>query len=260
MPTTQGVYRRFICGPYQHALRLRARSRRIEPGATVVTVNFNTLPFLKTLVSAVQRYSPDWLQLLVMDNASTDGSIEWMQQVGVRYHTFSYNVYHPTALDIGFLLAKTEFAIALDIDAFPITDAWVDTLLNPLRAGKVVSGAYNPITHVREPYVHPCCLAMRTADFARRGHSFVEPGVPPGQHGQKDVGVEISLKEQGRLHLLVPTEVRGPGPVGSVFGGVVYHNFYATRFMDPDTALADTYVHRTDPELAWSEAVERFLR
>lgn len=40
----------------------------------------------------------------------------------------------------------------------------------------------------------------------------------------------MSARDGGPLHFLEVTSRFGPGDVGTVFGGVVYHNFYSTRF------------------------------
>jgi hypothetical protein len=73
-------------------------------------------------------------------------------------------------------------------------------------------------------FVHPCYLAMRVEHFARQRHSFVK-------HGRMDVGEHISAEEEGSVAFVDPTEVCGPGALGTVFGGVVYHNFYAARHL-----------------------------
>src|SRR2546425_169352 len=61
-----------------------------------------------------------------------------------------------------------------------------------------------------------------------------------------DVGEIISLSHPGRVHLLPVTESIGPGIVGSVFGGVVYHNFYGMRFTLEEADVLDGRVKRDD--------------
>ena len=74
------------------------------------------------------------------------------------------------------------------------------------------------------------------------------------------MGQALSLREAGRVSLIDATSVRGPGSVGTVFGGAVYHNFYATRFTGVnDQELLDSAVRASDAEAAWAEAVGRYL-
>jgi hypothetical protein len=159
------------------------------------------------------------------------------------------------ALDIGFLLVNTEYVVALDVDAFPLHDRWLDELLAPLSSGLQVSGA-----RLNRQYVHPCCFAIRTARFVERGHSFRSFYRPrsEGRDASGDVGENISEAERGQVRFFDPTEQRGPGDVGTVFGGLVYHNFYSTRFQGTTEKILDAYVAQTDAAAAWDEAVERY--
>jgi glycosyltransferase involved in cell wall biosynthesis len=243
---------RWLRGPYRGLLRARARRRRLVPGVTVVTVNFNGLPFVQVLVAAVERFAPD-ARLLVVDNGSTDGSLEWLAAAGIRVKRLGCNIGHGPALDLGFLEVGTEFAVALDIDAFPISDEWLPKLLQGLDGGADVAGACQkpPATMFGREYIHPCCLAMRTRDFVTKRHSF-RP-----RADEWDVGEGISVHSE-RIAGLPPTSIRGPGAVGTVFGDVVYHNYYSVRFSLTDADRID-WVDRGEPELAWSEAVARYL-
>jgi hypothetical protein len=72
------------------------------------------------------------------------------------------------------------------------------------------------------------------------------------------VGEEISAREAGALRFFEITSQRGPGDVGTVFGDLVYHNFYATRFRASREPTLDGMVEPGDPERAWQEALRRY--
>jgi hypothetical protein len=116
-------------------------------------------------------------------------------------------------MDIGVLLARTEFFIALDVDAFPIGEQWLDRMLDPLRDGSAqVSGVQ---TNER-PYVHPCGLAMRVQKFVDMKHTFRANWAEEGLGDTHwDVGELISMREQPAVHMIPCTERIGPGAVGS---------------------------------------------
>jgi glycosyltransferase involved in cell wall biosynthesis len=241
-------------------LRARARRRlgRLEPGAaTVVTVNWSSWPHLEVLIDVVRRRSPVGTRIVVVDNGSQDGSRRRLRDYGdVKTVALPVNVGHELAMDIGVLICETEFVVALDVDAFPLHERWLDDLLAPLSQGAMVSGA-----RLNRAYVHPCCWAMRTARFVQRGHSFRSHYQPrsEGRDASGDVGEEISAREAPNLHFFEITDQRGPGDVGTVFGDLVYHNFYATRFKATSQQTLDGVVDADAPGRAWDEALQRYV-
>jgi glycosyltransferase involved in cell wall biosynthesis len=240
-------------------LRVRARRKIGDLRAgevTVVTVNWNSAQYLRVLLRLVRARSSKSVKMLVVDNASRDGSRELLaREKEVGCVRLPLNLGHDLALDIGFLRVDTEFVVALDVDAFPLHENWVAELLAPLAAGCEISGA-----RLNREYVHPCCLAMRTRRFVERKHSFRSRYRPriDGRDASGDVGEEMSAREHGKLHFFERTSRRGPGDVGSVFGDLVYHNYYATRFSATTDQLLDGRVGRDDPSAAWEEALARY--
>jgi glycosyltransferase involved in cell wall biosynthesis len=242
------------------ALRARSRRRlgRLQPGtATIVTVNWNSWPHLEVLIDVVRRRSPVGTRIIAVDNGSEDGSREQIAtSSGVNGLLLPANAGHELAMDLGVLCAETEFVVALDVDAFPLHDDWLERLLAPLAHGAQVSGA-----RLNRNYVHPCCWAMRKARFVEEGHSFRSHYVPrsEGRDASGDVGEEISAAEAPNLHFFEVSSQRGPGDVGTVFGDLVYHNFYATRFNATSDQTLDGVVAADDSGRAWEEALQRYV-
>ncbi len=243
------------------ALRARARRRlgKLRPGAaTIVTVNWNSWPHLEVLIDVVRRRSPAGTEIIAVDNGSVDESRQRLgEQSDAKGLLLPANVGHELAMDLGVLLAETEFVVALDVDAFPLHDDWLERLLAPLSEGAQVSGA-----RLNRSYVHPCCWAMRKARFVERRHSFRAHYVhrTEGRDASGDVGEEISAAEAPNVHFFEVTSQRGPGDVGTVFGDLVYHNFYATRFNATSDQTLDQVVGVDDPRRAWEEALDRYVR
>jgi hypothetical protein len=231
----------------------RAGRRRPPPGRdgafTVLTVSWNTLDYLRVLVTAVQRYSPPGTEIVVVDNASNDGTREYLDGAGVTAIKLPINLGHGPAMDLATSRVGTEYFVTLDVDAFPVRADWLDVLRGELERGSTVVGG-----HMHRGFAHPSMLAMRTTDFRARNHTFLRSGWRTSadfEHGTSwDVGELISMREGDRVKLIQPSEIRGPGPVGTVYGGIVYHNALSSHGKPENRVAA---------RAAWLEAEARFL-
>ena len=197
------------------------RQGRLVPGVTVCTVNYNGVEFLPHLVSAVRRFSPVGTRLLVVDNASADGSVRWLRDNHVPHIRCHANLRHELGMQIAVLSARTEHVVILDVDAFPISEQWLPAVIEPLRKGAKLAG----VRTYRE-FVHPSYLALRTADFIASRASF--------RPGRDSDGTWLEPAER-MARTLQPAhyiEVQGPGPAGGqVYGdGLVFHNWMSTRY------------------------------
>jgi len=244
----------------------------LRRAVTVVIVSWESLELIEDSIAAVRRFSPPGTRIIVVDNASTDGSIEWLRSQPVRLISLHANFGHGLALDLGVLAARTRTIVALDVDAFPIAADWLEKLEAGFAAGATVSGAHGgwvldqhteahidtvPDEWKYRDFVHPCCLAMRLRRFVWRCHSFRGVKRPDRVI---DPAERISEREHGRLHYLEPTSIRGPGALGTVFADCVYHNFYGVRHRRATAPTSIDGISVDESRRAWDEAVASYLR
>jgi glycosyltransferase involved in cell wall biosynthesis len=251
---------RFATGPIRRLLRWRVRQRKeLESGATVLIANWQTKEFLAVTVERVLQLSTPGTRIIVVDNGSTDGSRQLLKQMSgpIRKVLLPVNVGHGVALDLAALLARTEWIVALDVDAFPISPSWLEDLSAPLRAGASVSGA-----RASNGQIAPCFLMMSLRRFVERRHTFTSRMVPGNDpwlrpHLHWDVGRRISVEELPEtLHAVPRTDyLDAQHQVGEIFSGVVYHNGYATVALKPE-ARGD--VRAFDASASWQAAIRRF--
>ena len=104
----------------------RSTRTNYRPGVTVVTVNWNSLAFLRVTLDAIRAMSPRDTEIVVVDNGSSDGSIDFLRsRRDVRVMALPSNLGHGVALDLGVARVRTEYLAVLDVDAFPISDRWL---------------------------------------------------------------------------------------------------------------------------------------
>jgi glycosyltransferase involved in cell wall biosynthesis len=217
------------------AYRAVASRKPVRDGITVVTVNYNSLPKVRVLLAALERYTDLPIDVIVVDNASKDRSREFLRaQRNVRSLMLPLNIGHGFALDLAVLSASTSVVVTFDIDAFPVSPGWLQAVTGPLEHGAAVAGA-----HLHRAYIHPCFLALRRSDFLDYRLSFAPVGRCPSPEVPAsglylDAGEAVShilslAYGTKAIHKIPPTSSIGPGVIGTVFGDIVYHNFYSTH-------------------------------
>jgi glycosyltransferase involved in cell wall biosynthesis/ADP-heptose:LPS heptosyltransferase/ubiquinone/menaquinone biosynthesis C-methylase UbiE len=203
------------------------------PPLTIISVNYNTKEWIKLLVEKVNEFTRVPYELIIVDNGSSDGSVEYLESLrNIRLIKTGANLGHGPALDYGFLFIRTKYAIVIDSDAHPIHPDWVHKLISPLDQDCLISGI-----HHHRNYAHPACLALKVKTFYKYRLTF-KPNWPKDNDIKKlgetnwDAGEYLSMKvlASGKKINLIPLSKRtSKSIVGSEYGNIVYHNFYATR-------------------------------
>jgi glycosyltransferase involved in cell wall biosynthesis len=205
------------------------------PSVTIVTVNFNTLDFIRLGISKVFELSDLPFEMIVVDNGSTDGSLEYLKsEKRIRLLQLKQNIGHAPALDYAMRYVTTKYVVVLESDAHPIHNKWLSSLIEPLNKEVLASGV-----HHHRSYVHPACMAMETETFRKFDLTF-KPNWPPDGDLKKlgvthwDVGEYISmviLRHGKKLHYFERSNKPSVSILGSEYGGIVYHHFYGTRLV-----------------------------
>ena len=235
------------------ALR-RLRSDAVG-GVTVVVVNWETGFETATTLAAVRHFSPPDTQIFVLDNASRDGSADRFRNLdpSLRVLRLPVNVGHAIALDLGTHLARTEFVVTLDSDAFPLDHGWLDLVTTPFSDPAVVlAGSVS-----KRGFVHPMLSCVRRRAFVERTLTW-----QPWVLREHDVKALVWGKERfdagelmtprlapGEAVFLERTPNRVEGLPGMTVCDLVYHHGGVTRAKQSQDV--------TSP--SWDRAVEALL-
>jgi glycosyltransferase involved in cell wall biosynthesis len=201
---------------------------------TVLTVNHNTLDFLTLLVQSVRKFRRHIpTEIMVIDNASTDGSREWAAaQPDIKAQLLTSNTGHGPGLDYGLRLVRTKFVLVLDSDAHLQRVDWDTDLIKlyhsePRRRLIAAKGGV-------EKAIHPCFMLFETEYFRSHQLSFeARDGYDVGRRIYYDIteaGFDVLRIECGY-------EDRGqnfyPGTYGTEYyicgRPTIFHAWYATR-------------------------------
>src|ERR671915_653580 len=101
----------------------------------VVIVNYNAAGFLDRALEALARQSRAPDRVIVVDNASSDGSAEGLERAlpAVEVVRLDENVGFAAANNVGVRSTDCEWVALLNPDAFPEPD-WLERLLHAARS------------------------------------------------------------------------------------------------------------------------------
>lgn len=240
------------------SIGIRRPANRV--GATVVIVNFNTGELVKETLSIIELTSKTSVEVLVLDNGSTDGSWNWLRNRpnGIRAFRIPVNIGHGRALDLGFLLARTPVVITLDSDAFPISTDWLDTVQDALGDPSIKAvGAWG-----RRDRLHPAFAAYRRSEVLASGASFhnYKPHLNTGEaprFGENcfDTGEHL-FERLGRENVTLLPVHRSENGWGDVIAGIVYHHRAVTAYDVVDVAERNEL--RNERRLQWKAELRRY--
>lgn len=97
---------------------------------SIVAVNHNCLDWTKLLINSVRKFTAVPYQIIIVDNASEDGSAEWLrEQKDIKTIFMVKNIGHGLGLDWGIQSAAYRYCLVLDIDAHLQRQGWDDDFM-----------------------------------------------------------------------------------------------------------------------------------
>ena len=135
-----------------HRIRqFEAEIQAFYPRVSVIVLTYNNLTLTKACLASLEAHShyPN-LELIIVDNASTDGSPDWLAAYGQANPTVKVilnerNLGFSAGNNVGLAQATGDYLVLLNNDT-QVTDGWVFDLLRPLRRDPSV-GLVGPVTN-----------------------------------------------------------------------------------------------------------------
>ena len=204
-----------------------------HPTYSILMVAHNVPAMTRLSTLQTLRHSRD-ARLIVVDNASSDGTEEWLkllaQRGDIHLITSKTNLGHGPALELARRAVRSPYIVTLDNDAFPVSDEWLQRLRERITGPVKLAG----IRHYRD-YIHPSCLMVERQTLDDLGLTFLDEKGRPSQfdvaerisHEVKRRGFQLSGLEQ--TSSLRRGSVSEPIDLGVEYSGLVHHQWYTTR-------------------------------
>lgn len=125
-----------------------AVSEALAPRASIIVVSYNSLPFTRLCLETALANTGEPFELIVVDNASADGSREYLEELAARDARVTLlangeNAGFPAACNQGLAAARGETLVLLNSDTI-VPPGWLTGLGAHLDAG---AGLVGPVTN-----------------------------------------------------------------------------------------------------------------
>jgi hypothetical protein len=156
-----------------------------NPLISVIVVNYNGKKFLSDCFNSLLRQSYRPFEIIMIDNASNDGSVEYVQQSFPEVKVFSQssNLGFAGGTNAGIRKAGGEFILTLNNDTI-ITTGFMRELTQPMVSDPLVGMCASKM-------VFPGGRINSTAICISRSGAAWDRGMGEPDHGQFDVAEEV---------------------------------------------------------------------
>ncbi|MEX1212759.1 MAG: glycosyltransferase family 2 protein [Balneolaceae bacterium] len=124
----------------------------MHPRVSVIIVSWNGRPLLERYLPSVAATLPEWAELILADNHSTDGSIQWTQEAfpECRIVSLDHNYGYCGGNNRAAREAKGDILLFLNNDVKPAS-GWLEPLLDAFDREPELAAAQPKLRSVNEP-------------------------------------------------------------------------------------------------------------
>ena len=107
------------------------------PDVTILCVTRNAADAVRLTLSSFRRFTPERCRLLVADNGSTDGTLEYLERLDwirlFRHNRHRSGASHGAALDMLARHVTTRYFLTLDSDVMFLGEGWLTELRHTIQ-------------------------------------------------------------------------------------------------------------------------------
>jgi GT2 family glycosyltransferase/2-polyprenyl-3-methyl-5-hydroxy-6-metoxy-1,4-benzoquinol methylase len=126
-----------------------------RPGVSIVMLTWNQLEYTRQCVESVLRHTPQPVELIFVDNGSTDGTREYLKTIpNARVVLNDDNLGFAAGNNQGLTLATGDYVVLLNNDTV-VTDGWLDRLIGPMLRDATIGFTGPRSNYVAGPQLVP---------------------------------------------------------------------------------------------------------
>lgn len=112
---------------------------------SIIIPTFNGRELLKDCIYSIKRHTNEPYEIIVVDNGSSDGTVDICRQEGINFISLAYNIGFPAACNKGLKIATGDTLLLLNNDVI-VTRNWLQNMLNCLNSETKI-GIVGPLTN-----------------------------------------------------------------------------------------------------------------
>lgn len=122
------------------------------PSIAVVVLNYNTIDLLKEYLPLLVKSCVGKADIYVTDNASTDGSAEWLKnRSDIKMITLEKNYGYAGGYNRALKQIKSDYYVLINSDV-EVTPGWLDNLVEPLNRDASIAAVQPKILMLKDKY------------------------------------------------------------------------------------------------------------
>lgn len=112
---------------------------------SIIIPTFNGLALLREAIQSIQLNTPEPYELIVVDNGSTDGTLDYLREQRIVFISLPNNAGFPVACNWGLKLARGDSLLLLNNDVL-VTERWLGKLNKALHKAPT-TGIVGPMSN-----------------------------------------------------------------------------------------------------------------
>lgn len=112
---------------------------------SIIIPTYNGRQLLKDCIYSIKRYTEEPYEIIVVDNGSTDGTVDFCRQEGITFISLANNLGFPAACNKGLKIATGDTLLLLNNDVI-VSQNWLGNMLGCLNSSADI-GIVGPLTN-----------------------------------------------------------------------------------------------------------------